>query len=805
MFKEVEIEDIHLLPCHFNWKFDESKFNERMERNLATCLEQIESSPDATVYNFLGYLYYKRKEFSEAEKYFKTCLEKYSDDSVALANLVHLYKFMGQESKVKKFIEMFNVLDEKDKNRSLGCQYWSKAYSHVRLFEYKEAIIEYDNAIKYLPNEYKLYLYKGILLNRKKEFDTAIKCLLKVEEFAEKDYLIYMQLARSYSNLKRQKSENFKIALEYFEKALLLAPNDETLLKWFGECLVKRKQSNQEALLLFNKSIELRPTSSAYHNRAILYKHREDYKKSQEDLEFALKLQPSNYYAAFDLIEIYFLTKQPEKVINLCLKLPEKIHENNPKVLFYWAEALNLETEPVGAEKKYLACLAYKKDNDYTEKAKKKLIDYYKLQFEQTKIEESLKILVAFLLKQNEHQEVKNYIEKNTNLFLENHDLHYYASQLYIIINDSVKSGEHLKYAFMFAKTDKDKFRCHEIYLQHAKNTEFIKNNSEYLKLYEEFERAYHENDKPLWCANFNFFYPSKHPEKRVKLMGNDIHSTLNIGVKELRNQTEIKSESKKNKKINYANVRINFIVSDRPHKKSGNHGRKCISIDLNIKEVQRTPQNSSITSHVSDYYKFKINNKGFKPRSDSLLNDVLISKPLSKHKDIIEQFNNDKNDSFHRNFHCSERALYGYLSQPENIYMLIEGINKETGGQTHIKIYAMILDIHSERYLCNDCQESMFFWYNPKGQFIQKLTHSLQENGHIVKTKSGLLDCIVRVSAEYPGYMQKVIEENLHKNTELDIKALCSPYNVTLLQRDDSQVIHLEEKDPIFRNIKKI
>lgn len=788
------------LECHHHWLLNSDKFNERLEKNLNTCLEHIEEKPDPASYNFLGYIYVKKNKMSEAEDCFKKALVlgDHQQDPVALANLIWFYQTQGRTQEAQKHQERFFSIPE---NIRKGYQCWSKAYAHVRLFEYTEAISLYDQAIQYLPNEYKFYLYKGILLNRKKRNKEAFEVLLNAEKLNQNDHLIFLHLARAREYLSGSKNKKFIEVKGYLDQAFSLKPNDEDTLKSYGILLTKKKKY-QDAIDLFTSSIKGKPTTCAYHQRGKVYKEIKNFLLAQQDFEQAVALDPKNFTAVFDLIDLYIEIKEFNKALIQIQTLPERIHDNNPRALKAWGEVLIHLEEFNDAEKKFQKILkipfASSKNKEEKKFAKNWLGNFYKENFEATQDVSFCIRLIELYMSQADQSAARDLVEKQIKKIPTNFELNYYKS--FFLFFDKGQENVAMDYliqAFICARSPEEKFKCYDLYKKYESVIKDQDRKNAFLEEYSKFESEFHKDDAPIWHRTLDVVYGSKSKHKCITLFGEPTHLQLRKNLeKEPKKENSSKSSKKLNEvaaKINEVAAKISFVVS---------------SIDPDSNERIRKSISFSVTSsedkgsiHVSDNYLFEKNGKEEYGRSKSLLTAVLASKPMKEHENIHRLFDNEKNAEFHRRFHCSERALYGSLNKQEVIDDIVTKLEEENRGQKDLKIYMMVLDLHSTRYLCHDCQESMFFWYNPRSEFIKKLVDALRVRNHNVQTKSGTIDSLVRVSAEKPGFKQSVKTVEEHQAAAIDFKKQVKPYNVMLLQRDDQ--VTADPKSASFINIK--
>lgn len=110
--------------------------------------------------------------------------------------------------------------------------------------------------IKYYPNHTKGYILLGIENFNKKEYGKAKDVLLHAAALNTKD-------ARVYSMIGIGSTDNVKFAESYFQRGIMLSPNDVLPLIGLGRLYVLNKQY-QKAVPVLGKSIILHPTYSSY-------------------------------------------------------------------------------------------------------------------------------------------------------------------------------------------------------------------------------------------------------------------------------------------------------------------------------------------------------------------------------------------------------------------------------------------------------------------------------------------------------------------------------------------------------------
>jgi hypothetical protein len=171
----------------------------------------------------------------------------------------------------------------------------------------------------------------------------------------------------------------------------------------------------------------------------------------------------------------------------------------------------------------------------------------------------------------------------------------------------------------------------------------------------------------------------------------------------------EVKGDATAN---NFVTANVGFVVSTKAHKQGGDHGRRFVTV----------------------------------PIADA---KYLTFRPLSSTKEDVAPH--------------SERVLYKYLSNADNLAAILNYLKVEYGVDGGYKIYAVVLDIHSSRIMCEEC-ESVTYQQGDRTErkkFISVLEKELEKQGYVLPKEkrttpdiltppSRRLHFVTRVSADY-------------------------------------------------------
>ena len=245
----------------------------------------IEKQPDIVDAIFtLGNLYYRKKDFATALKYFKRVLELKPDYNFAMLNILNCYRFLGQVDKgieeAEKFIKLFpgqsefyvilanfymskEKLDEAerilrkalsiDKNpiavRDLGIIYLMKD-NNLEAEKYLKEAIRLNPSIKLA--HYNLALIR----EREGDVDSAIKEYEEEIRINPENLKAHFNVARLY----REKGEK-NLEIEHLEKVVELAPDFQIGLLYLAKAYLDEGRDLDRAINLARRGIELDPSN----------------------------------------------------------------------------------------------------------------------------------------------------------------------------------------------------------------------------------------------------------------------------------------------------------------------------------------------------------------------------------------------------------------------------------------------------------------------------------------------------------------------------------------------------------------
>lgn len=151
--------------------------------------------------------------------------------------------------------------------------------------QYDSLLKHSETALEIFPNQAMFYVYKGIALKNKKEYDKAIQAYKTASDYAVENNnlleIIYTELAEIYNALK-----NFSESDKYFDYALMINPDNALVLNNYAYYLSLRKEKLDKAEKMSKRSLEITPNNPNYIDTYawILYQQKK-YKEAEQILK----------------------------------------------------------------------------------------------------------------------------------------------------------------------------------------------------------------------------------------------------------------------------------------------------------------------------------------------------------------------------------------------------------------------------------------------------------------------------------------------------------------------------------------
>jgi tetratricopeptide (TPR) repeat protein len=161
--------------------------------------------------------------------------------------------------------------------------------------------------------------------------------------------------------------------------------------------------------------------------------------------------------------------------------------------------------------------------------------------------------------------------------------------------------------------------------------------------------------------------------------------------------------------------------------------------------------------------------------------------------EETIEGIYRSGNPNFPQTFHHSERALYKFLENPETLKMFagdFSTIVRGNHGDKEANVLGIILDFHSNHYLCNWCKEGLAYFqknsFFPKGLALALQNESGIKVDNPYMDKDTSLYVVTRFSAEKHAKDQKTKETREHPLEEINIREHRNSSYALILERDN-------------------
>ncbi len=187
------------------------------------------------------------------------------------------------------------------------------------------------------------YFVQGLTLQEQKQLDRSNSALLKaISMFPQWNFNITTLLARNYTLQKK-----YERALEVYDTALVIHPNNVNAMLNIGYCYLQMKQYDK-AEEYFQRFLKIMPASSkGYNNMGIVYYNTGKYDKAIQHYQKAIELEPEYVEPRFNLGNLYRVIGNPDGAI----REYELLVEMNPDTINAIEHLVNLYIEKGQYEK----------------------------------------------------------------------------------------------------------------------------------------------------------------------------------------------------------------------------------------------------------------------------------------------------------------------------------------------------------------------------------------------------------------------------------------------------------------------
>jgi tetratricopeptide (TPR) repeat protein len=205
------------------------------------------------------FLSIENQSAAKAEEYFKLLLGMYSDNEVLHTYYASFLLMQHRYDEASSELEFLLKVNTQNKEA------WLELIK-LRLEQENmaEVLAVSDRAIKNMPDESSFYLFKGMALTDKKQYEDALQAykigLDKVnEEDTNSVAQLSMQMADVYAQLKKMDD-----AFTYYEKAYQINPNNATLLNNYAYYLSLAGKDLPKAESMSAKTVQAYPDNISF-------------------------------------------------------------------------------------------------------------------------------------------------------------------------------------------------------------------------------------------------------------------------------------------------------------------------------------------------------------------------------------------------------------------------------------------------------------------------------------------------------------------------------------------------------------
>lgn len=221
----------------------------------------------APVDNLVAPLFLEKHGLSEAEKHYEAGFE------------------LGSQGKLKEAIAEFDEAIRLDPN--LSGAYNNRGIVYARLGQFKRAIQDYDEALRLNPQDAVAYYNRGTAYEKLGQFKHAIRDLEEAIRLNPLDTDAYYDRGLSYVNL-----DQFQRAIQDFNEAIAL--NTQYTLAYYNRGYAYAKLGQfQQAIQDFDEAIHLDPQYTlAHYSRGLAYANLSQFQQAIQNFDEAIRLNP---------------------------------------------------------------------------------------------------------------------------------------------------------------------------------------------------------------------------------------------------------------------------------------------------------------------------------------------------------------------------------------------------------------------------------------------------------------------------------------------------------------------------------
>lgn len=263
-----------------------------------------------------------------------------------------------------------------------------------------------------------------------------------------------------------------------------------------------------------------------------------------------------------------------------------------------------------------------------------------------------------------------------------------------------------------------------------------------------------------LWVSDLDLSYRNQQFDD-IPIPSTQLHSQLASSGNTLKDTVKAKlpnhqRDALEDPKPNFLMVNVGYILS-QPAK----NGEKFVSFPVrvpgqNYYSVQTSweQQKKSKGSAVKNLQKRHDCGKEHSPQAKGF-STVQKNGPSHYYDDV-------EGPTYDTKFHHSEQALYEYLIQQTVVNSLFKRI-QEAGVPKGTEIHGIIIDMHSTRYVCGNCELGAQGMMSPEYKFLEYFAEKAKDYGYSYKPNEA--EIAFRVTANRPDGVKGFKTARDHEN----------------------------------------
>jgi tetratricopeptide (TPR) repeat protein len=278
------------------WVYEQvEKFDEAISEHQK-CIEIRPEWADKS-YNAIGKMYFdQKKDYLHAKQYYQKAIEIRENENIYYDNMIQALDQLNDKESLKEKEDILIRHFSKNPKNDLEANKIGVHFYNIGKIE--EAIPYYQKAIEINPDNNVYYENLGLAYEGINDVEKAEKHYLESLKHKE-DFQTCNRLGILY--YKRNQNDDTDKAIEYYQKAIKLSPENAVLYENLGMAY-EQKQMLEEAEHAYIKAIEIEkatagiePYNANYHNNlGVFYFRTQQIEKAIEKYEDALALDPDN-------------------------------------------------------------------------------------------------------------------------------------------------------------------------------------------------------------------------------------------------------------------------------------------------------------------------------------------------------------------------------------------------------------------------------------------------------------------------------------------------------------------------------